>query len=162
MARRQQQDPMPLPVGNLGEVMLDLVALEHRLGLKPLSPETLTALAGFVLEAFETGAIPATTETAQAPRRRPPAPSSRCPQRDIILFGGALPLPVYALRLPAGTRWETAMRAARRLVKRLTNTSNHKAAPCWYVDGDAPDWETTKQPRFIYNAETDEFEALEG
>lgn len=79
---------------------------------------------------------------------------------DIILFGGALPLPVYVLRIPAGVAWRTAMQACQRLVKRLTNTPSWGPAPHWSVAGDAPDWETTKQLRYQYNPDTRNFEEV--
>ena len=77
--------------------------------------------------------------------------------RDIILYGD-LPAPCYVLRLPArGVSWRALMQAARRLVKTLTNTPAHKAAPYWNIDGDAPPWDTTKQPRYVYDVATGEF-----
>lgn len=81
--------------------------------------------------------------------------------RDILLYGGDLPAPCYVLRLPAkGVPWRVLMQAARRLVKALTNTPKHKAAPDWYIDGDAPDWDTTKQLRYIYNVDTRTFDPV--
>lgn len=80
--------------------------------------------------------------------------------RDIILYGD-LPLPCYVLRMPEkGVPWRTLMLAARRLVKHLTKTPAHKAAPDWYIDGDAPNWDTTQHPRYQYNERTKEFEGV--
>lgn len=80
--------------------------------------------------------------------------------REIILYG-ELPYPVYVLRIPVkGVRWRVLMQAARKLVKELTGTPKHKAAPDWYIDGCDVTWETTKQPRFIYNIEQQKFEKV--
>lgn len=77
--------------------------------------------------------------------------------RDLILYG-ELPAPCYILRMPRkGVAWRKLMLAAQRLVKRLTNTPRHVAAPYWNLDGDAPNWETTTQPRYAYDLEAGEF-----
>jgi hypothetical protein len=80
--------------------------------------------------------------------------------REILVYG-ALPEPCYVLRIPTkGVRWRVLMAAAQRLVKALTHTPKHKAAPDWYIDGDAPPWETTKQPRYIFNVDTKTFDKV--
>ena len=78
----------------------------------------------------------------------------------LLLLYGDLPAVCYVLRVPEkGVAWRVLMIAIRRLVKSLTGTPRHKAAPDWYIDGDAPDWDTTKRPRFTYNTTTGAFEA---
>ena len=82
-------------------------------------------------------------------------------ERDIMLYGGDLPSPLYVLRIPVkGTPWAKLMRAAKRLVKALTSTPKHKAAPYWNIDGDPPSWDTTEHPRYRFNAMTGEFEKV--
>lgn len=80
----------------------------------------------------------------------------------LIMLYGALPEPLYLLQFPdKGVRWKVLMQAVRRLVKRITNTPRHKAAPYWNVEGfDEPLKDPTKYLRFKFNVETNEFEAV--
>ena len=150
-----------MPHTQLDAVVLDLRDLAGRLGVTPPDDAALFHLAGLVLETFETGKVPATVEVEdEGSTRRKEQRTARKPRTEaqtLILFG-ELPLPVYVLRLPAGTVWRKAVRAMNRLVKRLTNTPSYKGAPRWNVEPDGTDWEHTLQKRFIYNADTDEFE----
>ncbi len=151
---------------NLEAATADLAQMAYRFGFKAPDEYALTHLAGLLLETFATGVVPATLEDSEAARKRERQEALRAgrkanprtEERTVILYGDP-PLPVYVLRLPAGTVWRDAMRAAGRLAKRLAKTPARKAAPRWNVDG-APDWETTTFPRFIFNLDTYEFEEV--
>lgn len=87
------------------------------------------------------------------------------PTRDILVFGDFdmpvaddTPVNFFILRYPSkGIPWRTLMSAVRKFLREQHGEKARNGrivAPYFNVDGDVPEWDTTKFPRYVYDAST--------